>query len=311
MGDSMDFLTKQRLRKVTNNLGRLQIDEDKVICYVNNKKLYDSLDNIKNKDIFSRKLKLNGEEFTKETSKPIYYVIEDFRFDFGLKITTDSNCKIIFKNCSFFDQIYIEYAKDITFESNKYYNDSCLFMNGLCFLTGWVENLKFINDKFFNSKRLYKTNFFGLNLNVKNLEIKNSSINLTTFDKDINITAKSINLFNSIISGGYIQIKTDKLYLDNKSEIQSRTQIILEDESSKNNNNIIMELKAPKIIYNGIDLSRNDEISCKGVKQEFRETLICQLKELRDKAIKINEDKLNEYKNKINNEGISRIIKNK
>ena len=304
-----DFLTKQRLRKVTNNLGRLQIDEDKVICYVDNKKLYNNLDYIKNKEIFYRKLKLNGEEFTKETSKPIYYVIEDFRFDYGLKITTDSNCKIIFKNCSFFDQIYIEYAKDITFESNKYYNDNCLFMHGPCFLTGWVENLKFINDNFFNSRRTLETNFFGLNLNVKNLEIKNSSINLTTFDKDINITAKSINLFNSIISGGYIQIKTDKLYLDNKSEIQSRTQIILEDESSKNNNNIILELKAPKIIYNGFDLSGNNEISPKGVKQEFRQTLINQLKELRDKAIKINEDKLNEYKNKINNEGIGRIIK--
>ena len=146
-------------------------------------------------------------------------------------------------------------------------------------------------------------------MNINKLEIKNSSINLTTFDKDINITAKSINLFNSIISGDYIQIKTDKLYLDNKSEIQSRTQIILEDENSKNNNNRIMELKAPKIIYNGIDLSRNNEISPKGVKQEFRQTLINQLKELRDKAIKINEDKLNEYKNKINNEGIGRIIK--
>ena len=307
----MDFLTKQRLRKVTNNLGRLQIDEDKVICYVDNKKLYNNLDNIKNKEIFYRKLKLNREEFTKERSKTIYYVIEDFRFDFGLKITTDSNCKIIFKNCSFFDQIYIEYAKDITFENNRYYNDSCIFLYGSDFLTGWVENLKFINDKFLNLSKPLKPNFFGLNLNVKNLEIKNSSINLTTFDKDINLTAKSINLFNSIICGCYIQIKTDKLYLDNKSEIQSRTQIILEDESSKNNNNIIMELKAPKIIYNGIDLSRNYEIRSKNVKQEFRETLICQLKELRDKVIKINEDKLNEYKNKLNNEEIGIIIKSK
>lgn len=102
------------LKKSICNIGKIVEEEDKIICYVDQK----SIDRYKgNNPLY--KLRLNGmnqvTEGIKETvenfrlNKPVYYIFDGIEFSTGLEITSLWS-NVIFRNCTFDKNIGIIWA---------------------------------------------------------------------------------------------------------------------------------------------------------------------------------------------------------
>jgi len=93
------------LKIITNDLGNIGETDDKIICYVNNKKLKKYR---KGKYLPGYELFLRGKnELTEEglniykIKKPIYFIINDMNFDTGLTVMSGKGVNVVFSNCKF------------------------------------------------------------------------------------------------------------------------------------------------------------------------------------------------------------------
>lgn len=271
-------------------IGDYKIQDDKVICYVDNKLLKKYME--KN----HYKLELCGsytmEEKLKKICddcgilKPIYYIIDGMEFASYVYIFSVRDAHIIFKNCTFKNAIKIYFANDIIFENNKY--EYPYPSKDYAFLTsnGPTYNIKFINDNFINSNKKHPVKF-GMEIKANNVEIS-----------DTNISGDD----NSLV-----QIECDNLVIGNSNIncdeiVISSKKINFYDASTNANKGFIMNKDT---MYIDFDQENRKEKEL----ENSRINLINSLRNLRDKCNQDIENKLENKENKLKNKKIKKYFK--
>lgn len=293
------------IKEHTKDLGKIEEHDDKIICYVNNKKLkkYKSspyyeiyFKHILDKEI-ATSYKLN---------KPIYYIIEDMNFDRMLQFYSVPDTYIKFKNCSFNDAIRIIQADNVIFENNKYLNKYYLYLFNKCFLEGRIQNLEFINEEFINCEKNKLRNYFGINVEANNIKIINSQVNADERNGIISLKVKD----NLIIQDS--EIFAPIIDIDSKN-IQTKDSALIATEivNIKNeNNNEIANVQSKEIIYNGLNINE-ENITKENIELKIaRKELMNKLRELKNSCNNINNTIINNVSNNLNEQSISRVLKN-
>lgn len=308
-------IRQQCLKEYICNIGKIVEEEDKIICYVNQK----YVDRYKgNKTLY--KLRLNGinqiTEGIKETveklklNKPVYYIFDGIEFSLGLQITS-LWAHVIFRNCTFDKNIGIIYGNEITFENNKYKDHCNTYFYGKCFLTAdRVEKITFVNDNFFNSYdlKMYGDQHFGMQIDAKEVEFINTKVE-AEYPATINITAESTRIEKS-------ELKAHEVYIDSQnidfvdSSLVAQNGAIIENANHDFSGNI----QSPIIFYNGIDIANTTSKTQKvnkdeAILKESREELIEKLRNLSNYCQQLNDKKLQCIKDKFNDQAIVKILK--
>lgn len=301
------------LKKAICDIGRIIEEEDKIICYVDQK----ALDRHK-KSIY--RFHLNGmNEVTdgiKETvqnfklNKPVYYIFESIKFKTAIEFSSFW-AHVIFRNCTFDKNIGIIWAEDVVFENNKYLDHCPIYFYGNSFLTGdRIKKITFINEYFFNGYRLKRYGEpanFGMNIDAELIEIINSKIEADN-SATISIRAKKTLITKSEINANEVYIDSESIDFTS-SYITAKSGIIIENA----NCDFVGKVQAPTTFYNGVDLSNDQEPSKinedeKKLK-ESRMLLIKILRRLSDCCKQINENRIQPIKNDFDNEPVIKVLK--
>ena len=307
-------LRNNLLKRMICNIGKIVEDNDKIIIYVEQKKM----ERYKvGRPIYS--LSLNGfyNILTENNNiinnfnlnKPIYYIFDSIIFNNAVEIT--SVCAhVIFDNCTFSKNVGIIYANEITFKNSTYIDDCPVYFNGNCFFTADnVEKITFINDNFHNDYRVskYANPIFGMKTNANSIEIINSYIE-TNHSGTIDIKAKNIIMKKSLLKGS-------ELYIDSQS-IESFNSLIISENGliiENANCNFEGEIESPITIYNGVDLAQKNSIinisQNKKILKEQRKKLVDALQKLNQSCQQLKEDEKDKIGDYYDKKLVKEIIK--
>lgn len=306
-------LRQKYLKKFLCNIGRIIEEENRIICYVDQK----SLEEYRGVDpCYS--LRLNGMTIAREEiaekfnfNKPVYYIFDNILFNNAIKMTSD-RAQVIFKNCSFDKNVGILWGDEITFENNKFKDCCNVYFYGKCFLTANnVKKISFINENFMNGCELkgYSNPLFGMRIDAGVVEIINSEINAEA-PAAINIKAKKLRIKNSKLQSPEIYIDSQSIEFD--GTMQASDGVMIENANYDFSGSVM----APIILYNGIDLANKinstcnitaDVVALAEVRKEFGE----KLKIVSDYCQQINARKMQVAQNNLNNRSVLRTLKKK
>lgn len=246
------------LKSIICDIGTITEEDDKIICYVDKKKL----ENYKGGRT-TYNLRLSGLNKVYEESKrqikqlnldkEVYYVFDGIEFDYNLELS----CRfghVIFKNCTFKNGIKIPYANEVVFTNNKYNNP----INSSRFLL--LENIKklvFVNDNVenINSNIIISADF---------LEIIDSSINIA--NNFIDITSNQVTVYNSKISFDSVQLYSKNIQFIS-STLKAKGGVLVKNDGIEFDGNII----SPFVLYNGDEISNASEMM--NPRKEYIESL--------------------------------------
>ena len=227
-------------KRATHNLGKVEITEDEVICYVDGKKLKKQM---KERYLNRYRIRLHciqrDEEIYKTYSleKPVHYIIQNIDFDKEIEIMASmKDCHVTFENCSFKTCVEIDFADHLTFINNTYIPQENKYFSiyeagEFCISTyariNEVNKLEFINNKIYvpdikeipgvnmNDKQNIITPItkskLRLWLYAKEVILKNSDI---VDAKSLEIGAETLHLEDEYLISDEIEIKSNKIILD-------------------------------------------------------------------------------------------------
>lgn len=303
------------LKKSICNIGKIVEEENKIICYVNQK----TIDRYKRvKPIYE--LRLNGmNQVTvgiKETvenfglNKPVYYIFDGIEFSTGVQITSHW-ANVTFKNCTFHKNIGIIWGDEITFENNKYTDHCSVYFYGNCFLTAdRVNKLTFINDNFVNSYDLkqYGDAHFGMRIDAKLVEFINTMVD-AEYPATLKIKAEKTRIENS-------ELKANEIYVDSLSIEFIDSSMIAQNGAIIENTNcdFVGNIQAPIVFYNGTDLANKNQEAHKVDETEVtlkeeRKKLIEKFRDLSNYCQQLNDNKVQVIKDKFNNQTVVKTLK--
>ena len=237
------------------NIGTIIETEDKIICKVEQNKLYNLI-----YTLGGWPLTISDEELANVyLNKPIYYIFDGIIFDKSLRINMKGDrANIIFKNCTFVEEIYLENCIDVEFENNTYKNEFSYYSNKKCFLfVDGIRKLTFRNDNFINSADADRVESFrlvnmpikfGINVtNAREVEFIDTKVE-ANFPTAIN--ADRIRLDNSMLEG--VEFGLSAKTIENKdSTIKATDGVIIDNQEC----DFIGTIESPIIFYNGEDVT--------------------------------------------------------
>ena len=312
-----DKLRQEYLKYYISNIGRIVEEEDKIICYVDQK----SLEKYKgNNPIYE--LKLYGmnqvtdgiKEQVKKLGldKPVYYIFDGINFNTAVKLVSRW-ATIVFKNCTFNKGINVLWCDNIVFENNKYIDWANIYFTSDIFMNiNRVNELTFINEEFKNSyeyTKIYDTNF-GMRLNAKRLNITNCIFGDATTTR-INITSEETRLYNSNLKAKEIHLNSESIKSENSTFMASDGIEI--DNQNSDFNSIVY---APIVFYNGIVLEgKNNNVhevnSANALLNDARKEFLTKLYEVYNQCRYINNQKLENLKTKLEKQQVLKLLKKK
>lgn len=285
--NDLKIIRKLYLKKITNNLGKIVEEDDKIICYLKDKQY--------TKDIILYNIPTNS-ELTKKLNinKPIYYVLDGLSFSKGnLCIYGYHNCNVIIKNCSFNNYIqHIDITGDCIIENCSFKSCHSIVLSA----TNLILNNMDINN-FFKTIGIELQVYIGAD---NKLEIKNSYIGRVNENTDLFLYSSNATIDNSMIRGDYIELKSRKINTDKNSMIKAKEEVSIKSDDFSE-----ICISSPNIIYNKRKLSptskktilkKPDEISLKRIE------LLELLKLLKEECTVSNEKKITKYQEKLYNE---------
>lgn len=284
---------------LTNNLGKVVEDEEKLICYVDKRKV--------KKEKYSYKIACFGiSGTTKELAeafnlnKPICYIIDGINlkrhqaYIFGY-----NNCEIIIKNCNFGLNLILR-------NSGKCTLDNINITTGIGFLSLSANELVIKNME------KEQIEIFGSNHNIgfdadDKLNIIDCNLGNEKYNISLNAT-NELNIINSNITGNNVSCEAKKINVDEKSTLLAADKVDLKADDF-NPINII----ASSIVYKGEEVkTERKPVLFKKIKDSLtlrRIELIEILKRLRSKCEDINSSKALNYKESLNNQSLVRTLK--
>lgn len=307
MNKITNIFRNKLLTELTGNLGKVEVTNDAIICYVDNKKIQKKFNNSNCAyliDFSSTKI-LTKELLEKYgINKPVHYIVEGIRFKEKLFFTTDKDIKVLFKGCKFHKQIRITSADKVIFENNKYFDRYPVYAFKNKFLSGRANSIQFISDSFVNSGKDYPTQF-GMDLIVNKFEIINSNIDIEGNLEESFIMADKIILINSSFMCPSTYMICNNIDVTDSKIIASEGIIIDEKENNNTYSNIIDSIESPSITYNGLQQQRisDEEIA----KKYHRLELLKVLKIIKNSCIHDIDKKLDNERKELNQKTIGQI----
>ena len=312
-----DKLRQEYLKYYISNIGRIVEEEDKIICYVDQK----SLEKYKgNNPIYE--LKLYGmnqvtdgiKEKVKEfgLDKPVYYIFDGINFNTAVKLVSRW-ATIVFKNCTFNKGINVLWCDNIVFENNKYIDWANIYFTSDIFMNiNRVNELTFINEEFKNSyeyTKIYDTNF-GMRIYAKRLNITNCIFGDATTTW-INIISEETRLYNSNLKAKEIHLNSESIKSENSTFMASDGIEI--DNQNSDFNSIVY---TPIVFYNGIVLEgKNNNVhevnSANALLNDARKEFLTKLYEVYNQCRYINDQKLENLKTKLEKQQVLKLLKKK
>ena len=288
-------------KRITNNLGKVVEEDDKIICYVKKNKCKKEKFNY---IIACHGIRKKDKELLEKynLNKPICYIIDGLKFeDDKVNIWGYNNCEVIIKNCHFGFGLQTHINGKCTFE-NTYIRDlSYLSLSAKDLI---IKNMDISNQLKYSDLRL------GIILAADNkLEINNSSIGRIKEKTNVRLLAgKQLEIYNSKISGDIVECESPKIIAGKKSSIEAKDKVDLHVKDFYEINII-----SPILNYNNRNIeTENKHLTLKKVNQELdikRLDLIELLKEIK-KDIEIkNQQDIDEYIVKLTNQPIIKTLK--
>lgn len=233
-----------RLKRVTYNLGKAVETENDITCAVDNNKLIERLKKHDNHLLLK----------SKNDPKDITYVITDMNFPPSLKITTDDN--IIFINCKFNREVFIDSANKLSFTNNKYNISNNNYIYNDRFLVIKKANIvSFINENFINESHLSYPH--DMKIEANKIIIDNSKL-YEGYSGHINYKCKDLKIKdNSVLSLRAAYIVSDHIMIDASSIANIKEKCIIE---SKQPILGIDNIHAKDIILNSIRVKDIDKV---------------------------------------------------
>ena len=298
-----ECLRKYAVKLLTKKMGKCEILEDRILCYVDENK-------IKRKEkykylliymVFFIPLDDSDKRVAKayNLEKPIYYVIENMDFEKEISVYATSN-NVIFKNCTFKSKVFVS-GKEIIFMNNKYLPSDdksvSLVKPGYFDLSVQSETVKFDSDNLTLKKGGVK-----LLLKGKNIEVINS--NMDNVDS-IKIQAEDVIMESSNISSKEIEIDA-KCITSNDGTIFS--DIISLENAVKLN---LSDVNSDVVFVNGVQVNVNDDINDYSdiELQKKRLEFIWTLKKIQRDCNDIIHKNMEKTKNGIEDKAIRKVLK--
>lgn len=212
-----------KLLAVTSN--RIEIEDSKIICYVDNNSLeknksqtfgydYTFLDT----DYFK-----HNQDIIKQydIDKPIYYVIENMFFNDKIRFHLKKNSHIIFKNCTFTSSIELCGNKEgeVIFENNTYSINKKINIMEKPIICADVRNIKFNSENFIssNSNEDSRLLYFSMKLKAETIEIINSVLETNCLKSKLDLNAEMIDILFSKLNSAEICMVANNIDVYNSS----------------------------------------------------------------------------------------------
>ncbi|MBQ8891716.1 MAG: hypothetical protein IJ068_02505 [Bacilli bacterium] len=252
-----DFFKMLAIKFKTNNMGKVVIASDKIVCYIHDKE---------GLTFNKEKLKLDD---LKE-NKPIYYVFDNVTFMNNLTISLEGNVNIYFTSCNFNGEVYVKRCdKTITFGSNKfknYFNCS----NTKDFLKVENTNKIIIEDFIIMQKEL------GFDIEADTVKINGSHIETKFLDSN-HIRCNNLSISNSVFRVNDLYINTD-IFNEYYNNYINANNVYIKSNNNININGVI----ANKFAYNNF-VKENKRVNLEEYKNSKCKIIsIDALKELRE-----------------------------
>lgn len=232
---AIDIKKRLVLRILTNNLGKVEEQEDKIICYVSNKYFNKGFDEV---NIYCSGIDEDYEKLAKKYSidKKICYIFDGNNIGESYKsinIKGMGNCEIILRNVCLDNLSSIYVAGKCVIENSLLYSSDCFSISAKELI---LDNVICEN---------YRANT-GYIISGRQMTIKDSKIGYT--ENDGNIFGDKINITNSTIRGSIIELECDELNMYFDSVIKVFNKLDIQAEKYIINDSIIT---APKLTFNG------------------------------------------------------------
>lgn len=217
-----EILRKQVARMATYKLGKIEITDDEIICYVDGRKLKKKEKYLHRYNLVFKMVNPLKELYKiYRVYKPVHYIVKNVDFDMEVNIQTSTrNCHVTFENCSFTSGIGMDFADHITFKNNTYkardYKDYySLVPEGKFYIStkankNEVNQIAFLNDKISVEDTPIIPVVRATDINKKPFpkRTKESTIEIWLYGKEITLIA------SEIVNAKKIEIGTDKLNLN-------------------------------------------------------------------------------------------------
>ena len=146
--------------------------------------------------------------------------------------------------------------------------------------------------------------------NIKeNIEIDSKKVilkcNELTSSNNIKIQASNIILYYSDIDAKNVCLTASKEIKSNKSKITVKDSLIINDE----NNDVIENVSAKKIIYNDVDITESESVKLPIYRRRLIEDLKLISNNLKENINEDIKEKTKEYKNSLSKQPISKLMK--
>ena len=294
-------------KRATHNLGKIEIIDDEIICYVDGKKLKKKEKYLHRYNLIFKMVNPKKEIYKiYDLHKPIHYIVKDINFDMEVNIKASCrNCHVTFENCTFTTLVGIDFADHITFKNNKYraitYKDyRSIIPEGHLYIStadSIINKIEFINDTIYVPDLQYIPIIkapYGSKIN----NIKKANIQIWLY-------AKNISMINTnIIKSESMDLTADTLIINNSNIDSKELSIYVKDIAANNStintdiadinsekDNVISQIQNININYNhlfadGIEVNKNEKnIDKQTLKlQQQRLKLINSLKKIERKC---------------------------
>lgn len=217
------------IKKITKNLGKIVFLDNKILCYVEEKKIKRILKNT------GDYLRLNGSNIKGlqdiielyDLDKDIYYIFNKISFvGYELFIEGKNNCNIIFNHCMFDDSVKINCDGSVHFEKNKYIDST---NNKYSFSQNYLDvmsnKINIINDTIRNEEIRANTKNMSINLEGNIININNSNL-ITNRESNIQIKSNVLKIESSKLETYDLNIESEKMSISN-SELKATNELEL------------------------------------------------------------------------------------
>ena len=296
------YMTRNYVKNyLTNNLGKVIEDEEKLTCYVKRSKA-------KKKDYnytiacFGIRKNEDRKKIAKiyKLDKPICYVIDGFDFKkHQVYIFGYDDCEVIIKNCSFGLGVYIRVNGKCTLD-NTNITASCyssISANELLIKNNQIEAL---NPKTHTHMVFYADD---------NIDVIGSNIGNTEENIKVSFTAiNKLNITNSNITGKEVECESSIINVDESSLLTATDKVAL-----KTNDFNPININAPIIVLNGEETSNEKgNIMFRKITDSLelkRLELVNLLRKVKTECENINSEKVTKYQEELTTQPISKTLK--
>lgn len=295
-----NFLRWLALKEITNNLGRVEETEDKIICYVKKSRCKNERYQFTIPCFGQRKKNRELVEIY-DLDKPICYIIEGIEVkNKKVYIFGYDNPEIIIRNCTFLFDLCGHINGKCTLE-NSFVRAFSVFMFGANELT--IKNMNITNP--FSSSNSLKIAIGG----EEKLQIVNSTIGKEKQNTTVDLIANDELIINSSsIGGNSVELKAKRIKGDSKSTIKASESLKIDaedyrelnveaEESTVNGKKITTDRKK----YNLSKITNNKDLQ--------RAKLINTLRNIKDNCERRQKELIEDYSSQLEKESIHKLIK--